>query len=182
MRIVVLVTIFLSVNAMAFSENSVPHGITYIKASPEINKKTIETINEYLHRDLSQLFGTHVIIGPGLWKNIHKSKAIKNSDIITTNINIPITAGVNKGKFQTLNGGLLQTQEQVSIFLGEFKKNIAGKHRVRKLNEKELKIYWSLIPYDITEPVFIVETGSKQFLFDFVKGLVFHIDDMSEYK
>lgn len=58
---------------------------------------------------------------------------------------------------------------------------------IRKLNEKELNVYWSMIPFDIEEPVYVLEAGSKRFLLDLKKDektagyYAFWIDELSSY-
>jgi hypothetical protein len=36
--------------------------------------------------------------------------------------------------------------------------------KIRKLNAEELKIFWAMIPFDITEPLFILESEQHKLL------------------
>jgi hypothetical protein len=47
----------------------------------------------------------------------------------------------------------------------EFKKQINGRNfMLRKATPKELQYYWSVISFDIDEPLIIVETGEERYI------------------
>jgi hypothetical protein len=52
----------------------------------------------------------------------------------------------------------------------EFRKEVKGQNYIiRKLNEKELKYYWSIISFDIDEPLFILETKDHKYILNILK-------------
>ncbi|MFN8296231.1 MAG: hypothetical protein U0T69_08550 [Chitinophagales bacterium] len=55
------------------------------------------------------------------------------------------------------------------IIWDEFKKEISQDYKIRKANEDELKYYWSVISFDIDEPLLIVETNEHNYILNLLK-------------
>jgi hypothetical protein len=55
--------------------------------------------------------------------------------------------------------------------------NSDGKVLIRNPTADELDWYWTIISWDIEEPVFVLESSSHQFFLDFHEGTVFFVDD-----
>jgi hypothetical protein len=82
---------------------------------------------------------------------------------------------------ETLHGQAFQTTGEVARFWHAFERyyNFDSPRTVRKLNARELEVYWAMIPYDIEEPIFIVESAQHKILLNFVEPdlQVLWIDD-----
>lgn len=50
---------------------------------------------------------------------------------------------------------------------------------IRKLNDDELRIFWSMIPYDIEEPLYILVSKSRKLILEFKKDFVMNLEDIS---
>jgi hypothetical protein len=87
---------------------------------------------------------------------------------------------------QKLDGKLFQGKEEVAAFWRAFlrKYKFDAKAAIRRPTVKELKLYWAMIPYDITEPILVVEGKDAvilaQFASDDVK--VSWIDDYRDMR
>lgn len=63
-----------------------------------------------------------------------------------------------------------QTLEESKIIWDEFRNEVSQDYIIRKANEKELIYYWSVISFDIDEPLLIVETKNHNYILNFLKG------------
>ena len=86
-------------------------------------------------------------------------------------IMVPVLDGEEKpsGQSSKLKGQLLQTDQEVLSRSGKPSHRHAGftDITIRKLTSKELELYWAMISFDITEPVFMVEGNKHQILVQF---------------
>jgi len=71
---------------------------------------------------------------------------------------------------QTLERKIFQCKEEVESFQRAFVRryNFESQTIIRRPIDKELRIYWAMIPYYIEEPIFIVESKGATILVDFV--------------
>jgi len=155
--------------------------INYIPRGEEANVIATRLIKKAFNGHISVLFNKPLIIGPGLWKQIKDEDAIKTSGIIQTDISVESSS---KRKVYTLHGGLAKTKVDIFAFRKFITPLFKADYSIRKLNAKEMKIYWSLIPYDIQEPVFVLESSNRKLLLDFdidESMHVFYIDDISKF-
>jgi hypothetical protein len=84
------------------------------------------------------------------------------------------------------NIGVLQqrgfrTEKSVNAFVHYLRNtlNIEGAFFLRKPTARELNWYWSLIAWDITEPVFVLESPNHLIFLDFHEGKVWFADDFA---
>ena len=52
-----------------------------------------------------------------------------------------------------------------------------GQVSIRAPKPNELDWYWTIIPYDLEDVIFVVETSQSQFFLEFNDGKMFYIDD-----
>ena len=75
-----------------------------------------------------------------------------------------------KGKvvdYENLKGKLIQNEADYSKLIAALKESMAGGERsFRKLTSQELDYYWSVISWDIEEPIYILTCNAKNYLFD----------------
>jgi hypothetical protein len=80
-----------------------------------------------------------------------------------------------------VEGKIMSGTGSVEIFLGVLFDAMVMKNMstIRKLSALEIEMYWTIVPYIIREPVFIVENGGARLLVDFTQDLeVGFIEDM----
>ena len=70
---------------------------------------------------------------------------------------------------QELEGKLFQNKEEVAAFWKAFwrKYKPDPQAKIRRPTAKELDLYWAMIPYDITEPIFMIESKEATILAHF---------------
>ena len=69
-----------------------------------------------------------------------------------------------------LDGNISQNINDSKIIWDEFKKEVAQGYTIRKANEFELRYYWTVISFDIDEPLLIVETKHHNYILDLKKN------------
>ncbi|MEZ0131369.1 hypothetical protein AB9T88_17015, partial [Flavobacterium sp. LBUM151] len=82
---------------------------------------------------------------------------------------------IEQGKVQfhvddlILDGKMSQDINDSKIIWDEFKNEVAQDFKIRKANEEELKYYWSVISFDIDEPLLIIETKDHNYILNLLK-------------
>ena len=147
----------------------VPKGVVYKKAGADHNRKALEKLSQVLRapdrKDASdELFSRILICGPGLWRNIKDDAEMRAITTGVTRLKVPTGKGV-----QELEGKLFQSKEEVAAFWKSFLRHykLDSKAVVRRPTAKELTLYWAMIPYDIVEPIFMVENENATILAQF---------------
>jgi hypothetical protein len=166
-----LVTILACTLLRADEPVQVPKGVTYIPATDQINDAARQSLQEKFNvkasdEDVRALFEDMVFCGPGMWLNIRNDEnisKIKQGRFITK---VPVLKPDGRfDHFDSMEGKIFQTREQVLVFWKALVKQAdLDKLTIRKLNQEELKIFWKLISFDITEPIFMVESDKHKFL------------------
>jgi hypothetical protein len=167
-NVLALIVIFALQACVNDSDIKIPHGIRYKKASPEVNGKAQALIQDCFKSQpyrLEALFGSHILCGPKPWADLKTHVALKGMEITSLHIQMP----VSEGRMQLLQGALFKTPEEVAAFccaMQDYLKS-SDTYTVRRPTGKELEIYWALIFYDITEPIFVAENEDHVILLDF---------------
>jgi hypothetical protein len=135
----------------------VPRRVVYKYCEPSLVQKACELVkNELTGAPTYNLHNSIVFIGPVLWNRYKK---------------IPLLSNIEGGDVSIrFNNEILSaklTQE-----LTDFKKVwdylrtevAAGNLKLRKATYNELDYYWSVISFDIEEPLLIAETGTHRYI------------------
>jgi len=155
-------------------------GIRYKEADESTNTKAkellIEVLTPYYSGD-KHIFSIVLMCGPFMSKQKTVMKYVNTTTAIDTGVSIPTSEGIIRMK-----GKLFQERDEIlgfETYLRDILKE-DGSFNIRNLTENELAVYWAVIPYDIEEPVFILESKIYKFLIDFSKNEVFYIDEISD--
>ena len=161
-----------TVCAYAGDDFIVPDGIRYNKASHEVNDKAKKLLKNLFVKNASDevvfatIFENSLICGPGLWQDIKNNKVMANINDSKVVLDIPIfnDDGTLKRTYK-LDGKIFRSPAEILSFWNVFSKMIDFSNlKIRKLNQEELKIYWTMISWDITEPIFILESENHKIL------------------
>jgi hypothetical protein len=177
--------IFVLLSSVSYSREDIPHEIRYLESGEKINQQTKQIITDaFNNKNFTEVFSSKVVCGPSLWASVKDHPALSEIKLTTATFNIPISAGPNAGKFQTLKGALFQSPNEIAVLSSIFESLPNTSMSIRKLNPSEVGIYWSLIPYDIEEPIFAIEFGDHVFIMDVNSSdnKVFWVDELSRYK
>jgi hypothetical protein len=141
---------------------NIPNGVVYKYCDKKIVEKAKQLIKDNIADSTNfSLSDKMLIVGPVLWarfKNIERLKNIEGGN--TTFI-------VDKNK---LTGKMTQDVNDTKKVWDELRKEMNGQSfTIRKLNEKELQYYWSIISFDIDEPLLIMETKDHKYILNILK-------------
>jgi len=156
--------LFFFIPFTAFSQKetiTVPKGVVYNYASNKVVEKAKQIITTNLSDtpDYALLQKT-MIIGPQLWKRFKDKQKIQQ---------------IKEGKVSfhvddlILEGKMSQDLNDSKIIWDEFRKEVANDFTIRKANVWELKYYWSVISFDIEEPLLIVATKEHNYILNLLK-------------
>lgn len=177
--------------ALAADDVVIPDGVRYKKATEEVNERAKQKLLKVFTADAAdaevlRLFENKTLIcGPGLWQKIKTDPALAATGEGKVTFRVPVLDDARKptGKSYELKGQLFQSDVEVLAFWKAFSKYAEFTDlKVRKLTSRELEIYWTMISFDITEPVFVVEGKKHQILVQFTSPenlRVLWIDDFA---
>ena len=161
---------------LAQEELVIPDGIKYIKSSSEVNQRAKEKLeklfsNKSSNEEVLTLFSHNPLFcGPVLWEKMKSDPNVARITSGVAHIDMPVIKDKKEliGT-QKKEGKVFQSPDEVLAFWKAFtaKTNLIN-YKIRKLNPFELKIYWAMIPFDITEPIFMVESDEFKILTAFV--------------
>jgi hypothetical protein len=163
----ILLAALLMGSVAAFAQD-IPKGVVYKKADDKINNNAKNLLQRELKISTTtySLFDKVLYIGPNLWQRYKNIEAIKNID--GGNIQFKVRTD---NTTTTLPGKLIQKKSDYKIIWKTLLSEVNNKKMTfRKLNSTELKYYWTVIFYDIEEPVFIIEVGQYKYLIQLIKS------------
>jgi RNAse (barnase) inhibitor barstar len=164
MKFTTILLLIISINT-SFAQKretiAIPKGIVYNYC----DSKTIEKAKQLITDNLSnsgnyEILQNLLIVGPELWKRFKDYKKIQL---------------IEKGNVQfhvddlILEGKMSQDINDSKIIWDEFKNEVSQDFKIRKANENELKYYWSVISFDIDEPLLIIETKEHNYILNLLK-------------
>src|SRR5207248_2125364 len=104
-----------------------------------------------------------LICGPALWSAVKSDPTLAALPAGNVTIVVPVLGADGKpSRNQRMEGKLFQSDKEIVAFWKAF--TAQGDFtdlKVRKLTTEELRLFWAMISFDITEPLFVVE-GPKQ--------------------
>jgi len=164
-----MLTITISATA---DELVIPEGINYIKTTEETNQlakaKLLKLFTSEAKKEevLSLFANKFLICGPALWLEIKDDKSLSEIETGTVALQMPIINDKQElVRMQEESGKLFQSPDEIWIFWNAFvKRTDFTDLKIRKLNPLELEIFWAMIPFDITEPLFILESQQHKIL------------------
>jgi hypothetical protein len=145
----------------SLAQVNIPNGVTYHKTSDTNNNDAKKLIIKSIESKESKLiFESTVMIGPNLWQKYLNSKYAQVNIGIELNFKIPIGKEIitRKGRIIKKRDEFKSLWEFISVELS------GGNLRVPK--EAELEYYWSIIAYEIEEPIFVMENKKNKILFN----------------
>ena len=156
---------------------TVPEGVHYQRASDEVNNQARALLERYCANkvpadELMKTFGKTILVcAPGLWAVV-KDKAAQadiKSDIITHGTAVEKDQD-GKTKMVQRTGASFRREGQavnfLTFFANSFLKN-CNKITIRQATAGELRYFWATIPFDIDEPLFVIDADGKRYIINF---------------
>lgn len=154
--------LFLFTVTISFAQNTetikIPKGVVYKYCDNDIVEKAKKIISDNLSDKVDyKLLQPTLFIGPELWKTFKDNKKIQ--EIEKGNVTFHVDN-------LELSGKMSQDINDSKKIWNEFRKEISKDYIIRKANENELRYYWSVISFDIEEPLLILETKKHNYILD----------------
>ena len=155
-----------SVTLLTAQKIEIPKGVNYKYTSDENNDKAKTMLAKQLTAPDYSINSGMVIIGPRLWLRYKEIPVIRDIEAGNTTFQVPILDKKGKPKeTQLLKGKLVQTPADFKVVWNQVVSDFKGANiTFRKLTPTELNYYWSIISFDIDEPLLIVEGGKYKLL------------------
>jgi|GEM_PF-5348093 len=156
----------------------IPEGINYVFLTEDEVLEAAEKLMDYIQDEDENnisIFYESLICAPFLWNMLKKDTYFMNAEGVI--VRIPVSVLNDIVVFKGMTFKEKETIKKFSIYLKQTIKKDQG-FVIRLLEEEELKIYNAMTPYNINEPVFIIETKSHKFLVDFIGDEIFYLDDL----
>jgi hypothetical protein len=162
--------------------SEIPKGIRYIEAGQEQNKNALNSIVKLLkgdpdrHEKLSNM----LILGPHIWTYLDAFDIVTSDSLVQRTL---FSFPHKDGTVQQGEGAVVMGEEMIyslMIILDVLWVNQPS-YEIRKLKPDELNYYWFICSWDLSEPLYYVHTGLREFIFDFDDdGDLFFLEDVTD--
>jgi hypothetical protein len=140
---------------------TIPKGVVYKYADAKVIEKAKKLISDNLSSNNDyKILQNNLIIGPELWKRFKDNTRIQNLEGRKVEFHVDNAV---------LDGKMSQDMADSKIIWDEFKNEVSKDYIIRKANEEELEYYWSVISFDIEEPLLIIETKEHNYILNLLK-------------
>ena len=140
----------------------VPEGVNYKTAPEPVNAAAKSALQTAIASDQfpEAMFGEVTVCGPMLWKALKPS-----ADKVLLNAK-PVIAMITDPESIHAEGKRLLSADERRAFWSLWRNKYPALRNanIRKARADELSFYWATIPFDIEEPLFVLNTNSERFI------------------
>ena len=140
----------------------VPEGVNYKTAPEPVNAAAKSALQTAIASDQfpEAMFGEVTVCGPMLWKALRPS-----ADKVLLNAK-PVIAMITDPESIHAEGKRLLSADERRAFWSLWRSKYPALRNatIRKARADELSFYWATIPFDIEEPLFVLDTNSERFI------------------
>lgn len=160
---------------------TVPARVNYKQATAEENRPAVERVRRYFapdYKGADQMAPVFLTAGPFLWRDLKSRPELEGKGIPVT-MKIPAAGG----EIEMEGRGFVKSPADVETVLGMVRQELRedGGFTIRKLDEQELDLLWSMFGFDLLEdPLLLLESPHHRYVLVFNEGELFQIDDFYE--
>jgi hypothetical protein len=171
----------------AADELDVPAGVRFKPAPAAVNDAARQKLQAAFAdpdgKMLASLLDTKfVVCGPGLWQWLKQAPRVatvgKPSDMF-----VPLDAPPKVDNMQRLEGRTYFDRATARVFLRAFRAGlpVGEQPTVRRPTRLEISLLWATIPFDLDDPLFVVEVGGHHLIVVMTAGgkRIIWIDDLA---
>jgi hypothetical protein len=139
----------------------IPDGVKYTFMDDKQNAEVRDFLAAQFSRGQSgvaELFADECMCAPGYWK------LVAGLGIKAPKINAFSVPNGRTGKTYKMDGAQIQDSSDLSLISKYLAAQVGTDPSIRRLTSKEIAKFWVVVPFDIQEPVFVAESGSRQFV------------------
>ncbi|CAN5368897.1 hypothetical protein BH10BAC1_BH10BAC1_16840 [soil metagenome] len=147
----------IQLNAQDVEKIEIPAGVVYKYCKATVYEEAKRLVTEELSdKPDYSLCDNITFIGPVLWARFEKIEALNSIEGGKVTLHVD-----NK----IMMGKMTQDVDDTKKVWDAVRKEVNGKdYVIRKATQKELIYYWSVISFDIEEPLLIVETKEHKYI------------------
>jgi hypothetical protein len=155
--------IFLVISCQVYAQKTekidIPDRVVYKYCKPKIFEKAKEIVVKELADQSENLLTEKILfVGPILWTRFSKIDSLSN--IEGGNMTLLVDD-------KQLAGKMTQDNNDSRLVWDQVKKEVNTlEYKLRKATYKELDYYWTVISFDIEEPLIILETSEHKYILD----------------
>ena len=163
--------------------------VVYNKATPEVNQRAINILNARFDATndfavAGDLFANMLLCPAGLWEQIMNHSAVTGITQGVMQARVPLVKDGKVVRMVPRAGKLFQSRAEIAMFWDAFRSNVAvtGQATIRKLNEQECDVVWTMIPFPINEPAFVIEWPDHKILVFMTSDCkIAYMDELQRY-
>jgi hypothetical protein len=162
-----------------YNKIDIPDRVAYKYAENVIMEQAIEMIISFLKQGKNhvEVCDGLVICGAYLTNKLSTNELFSKYEFINFTKNVYIG-----NRQEVIIEKAFKKEEAIIAFMNYVRNVITETNviRIRKLNLRELDWYWTIISFDIEEPILIIEAGKRKFLIDFIENKnIFYVDELT---
>ena len=131
------------------------------------------------------LFHIPCVCAPGYWKELSAADVSSFKQPVPSHFSIQNrTTGVK----DKLDGATLRDSEDLANLARHFSHDVGLKPIIRRMTTDELVLFWVIYPFDVEEPVYVIQNGKGRFVLCLTKVektsefYASWLDDLTAYK
>jgi hypothetical protein len=188
MRRLVILGIICMVAVACYAQDTprpqIPEGVKYTFMDDKQNAEVRDFLAAQFHQGQSgvaELFVSECMCAPGYWR------LVAGFGIKAPKIKAFSVPNERTGKVYIMNGAQIQDSEDLNQISQDLAMQVGTEPTIRRLTTKEIAKFWVIVPFNIEEPLFVVESGNKQFVVCLKKRdsgnkwRIWWIDALNEY-
>ena len=155
----------------------VPDRVRYKVAADDVVAKSAAILRAALEPNGTPPCGKTLMVFPGAWSDLQNIPNLSLAD------SKPASFPRNKNRID--EGRVFFGSGESTKILAHLRSLLGNRPTVRAFKTQELARWWIFIPFDIEEPIFVVESGttSRRYIFSFSKdGEAVLLDELSFYQ
>lgn len=130
---------------------------------------------------VEKLMSEALLCGSGCWSRTDTGGLVATADFIPAVSKTPVQGG-----FVTRKGAIVRTAKGRQAVAKALSQMVGTKPTVRAMTQSELETFWAIIPYDLEDPVLVVEGKGHRLVLDFgwskSKNILAHVEDLASIK
>ncbi len=171
-----ITVLFLTLTQLAYSQDvvevKVPKHVVYHYCHPKALQQAKDSLEKCFDSNRNcNIISNHLIIGPTLWNRFQHKEKLQN--LQPGNVLFYIDQYELKGK-------IAQNQEEAQWMWQTWQSELQKPYKIRKATARELDYHWSVISWDIEEPLLVLDTLEHQYILDFSENgeRLFWVDEL----
>jgi hypothetical protein len=183
--LIALCTVAFFTHSAADDKPTIPPGVHYKFIDDKLDAAIRASLAAKFQQGevaVTELFQGPCLFAPGYWGIVADSGCIRHP--IPTSFSVP---NLKTGVKAKLKGATTKDPEDLHRIAQHFSSDVGKTPVIRRLTTDELSQMWAVVPFDLEEPIYVLENGTHRFVICLMKGSsadtygIWWVDDLAEY-